>query len=75
MIDKYVEAFIIYVAFFSLRLIHLALKTQIVLSLTKKMTILVKYLDFVDIFLKKLTTKLPKYLSINKYTSKLKKSK
>ena len=34
-----------------------------------------KYLDFVDIFFKKLATKLLKYLSINKYTISLEKNK
>ena len=34
----------------------------------KKITVLIKFSDFEDVFLKKLVIKLLKYLSINKYT-------
>ena len=40
--------------------------------ITKKITILTKYLDFIDIFFKKLIIKLFEYLNINEYAIKLK---
>lgn len=52
-------------------MIHLAQKAQITLLVTKKVSILVKYLDFVNLFLKKLVAKLFKYSEINKYSINL----
>ena len=65
-----IQAFMIYTPSFyqNLKLINLAWKVRIVLLLIKKATILVKYLGFLDISLKKLNTKLFKYSNINKYT-------
>lgn len=48
-------------------LIYLTLKIKIALLLTEKVTMLVKYLDFINIFLEMLSTKLLKYFNINKY--------
>lgn len=45
--------------------IYLTLKTQVVLSITKKVIILKKYLDYVD-FLQKLAVEPHKRLGINK---------
>lgn len=78
--NKIVEVFIIYITFLWLKekiIIYIASKTQITLLNIKKLLISVftKYLDFVDIFLKKLTTKLFKQLIINKHTINLKKYK
>ena len=53
--------------FFSLKPIYLAPKIVIVLLFNKKITILAKYLDLVDMFLNKLAIKLYKYFGINKY--------
>ena len=54
-LDKNVEPFIIHVIFFSINLMpmHLAQKAQTALLLTKKIKILTKYLDFLDVFLGK----------------------
>lgn len=51
--------------------IHLAQKTWIVLLISKKVTILAKYLDYIKIFLKKLIAKLFKCSDINKYIMNL----
>lgn len=48
-------------------LIHLVCKVQIPLLVAKKVTILTKYLDFLDIFSKKSTVELFKYFDINKH--------
>lgn len=53
-------------------LIHLACGAQIPLLVAKKLTILVKYLDYLDIFSKKLAVKLPKRFIINKHLIDLK---
>lgn len=64
-----------YITFFNLKLIYSTWQTQIALLFIKKFLILNKYFDFVNIFLKKSTTKLLKYLKINKYTINLKRNK
>lgn len=64
--------------FFSLEdkmLIHLAYKAQTALLIAKKMTILIKYLDFIDFFSRKSATKLLKYFDINKRVIDLKTDK
>ena len=55
LLDKNIEVFVMYITFFSfsLILIHLAKKIKIALLLTEKVTISNKYLDFINIFLKK----------------------
>lgn len=52
MLDKNVEAFVMYVTSFnlSLMLIHPTKKAQIASLITKKIKILVKYLDFSNVF-------------------------
>lgn len=57
MLDKNIELFVEYVTFFSPKLIFSAYKAQIVLFSIKKVTVLAKYLDLINIFLKKLATK------------------
>lgn len=42
-------------------------KTQIVLLIAKKVNILIKYLDFVDVLLKKFAVKLFEHFNINKH--------
>ena len=50
--------------------IYPARKAQVALLLTKKVTVLAKYLDFADVFLKKLAEILPEYTGINNYAIK-----
>lgn len=64
-----------HIAFFSLSSIYSIEKTQIVLLFTKKVTNLVQYLDFRDVFLNKLAVDLFEYLYIYRYTIKLEKNK
>ena len=65
--------FIVYITIFSLDLIliYLVYKTQVIILLTKKTIIIIKYLDFINIFLKKLVTELAQYQNIKKYTINL----
>lgn len=56
-------------------LIELAWEAQIAQLLAKKVIILAKYLNFADIFLKELSTKLLKCLDINKHWIDLKPDK
>ena len=67
--------FIVYIISLRSNSIYLAKKTKITLVLTKKIIVLAEYLNFVNIVLKKIAIKLPKYLSINKYIIKLEKDK
>lgn len=62
------ETFIVYKALLSLDtkiMMYLAQKTQIVLLIAKNVTVLTKYINFVNVFLKKLAIKLIKHF--NKY--------
>lgn len=56
-------------------LIYLTYKAQIAWLLAKKVIILAKYLDNINIFSKKLVAKLLKYLNNNKYIIDLKLAK
>ena len=67
--------FIIHIVFLSLKLIYIAKNSSIILMFTKKITVLAKYLDFTNIFSKKLATKVLKQLKINKYGIYFQKSK
>ena len=69
-----------YITFFSLKIkitIYLGKKTQIISLNIKKIlkNVLFKYLNFVDIFSKKLGIKVSKRLGINKYIIDLETSK
>lgn len=68
-LDENIKAFVIHIAFFSLRqiIIYPAWKAQIALLLTEKVTVLTKYLNFANIFSKKSAVELFKKLEINKY--------
>ena len=73
-LDKNVKAFVVHISFLSLRskiTIHLAWENQIALLLAKEITILVKYADFANIFLKKSIKILQKRTNINKHAIKL----
>ena len=73
---KNINAFLVYVRSLELRMtIYLAKKTQIALMLTKKVIILVKYLDFANVFLKKLIKVLLEQIRANKHAIKLEKGK
>lgn len=65
----------IYVIFLILEIIQPALKVQIILLLNKKINVIVKYLQFINIFSKKLLIKLPKYSNIYEYFFDMEKSK
>ena len=76
--DENIEAFIVHMSSLSLGLkitIHLAWEAQIALLLTKKVILLAKYTDFVDIFLKELAAILLECFGINEHTIKLENSK
>ena len=66
----------LYVTSFNLNsmLINLAQKAQIALLLSKKVIILNKYLDFLNVFLEKKALVLPKAINLNQHTIKLQKS-
>ena len=75
MLDKNIKVFIVYITFLNLKSIYLTWKTQIGLLLTKKIIVLAKYLDFIEIYLKKWVKELFEYLDINKYAIDLEKNK
>lgn len=62
-LNKNVKVFIVYIIFLNLGskiLIHQVYKVQINLLIVKKVIILAKYLDYINIFSKKLAAKLLK---------------
>ena len=67
MLNKNIKPFIIYRKFFNFNLmpIHLAQEAQIALLIIKKVKILTKYLNFLDIFLKKKALVLFKTTKLN----------
>ena len=65
-----------HVASLTLKLmIYLAWKFQIALFIAKKVTIPVKYFDYINVFSKKSAKMLPERSGINKYALKLEKIK
>ena len=72
-LKKNIEVFVVYVTSLSLNLmpIHPVKKAQIALLVTKKIKIQTKYLDFLDIFLKKKALILSKIIKLNQYAIKL----
>lgn len=67
------KTFMVYLIYFRAKiLIYLACKTRIALLVAKKKFILAEYLDFSNIFIKKLIAKLSKHFNINKYEINLK---
>lgn len=75
-LDLIKKVFIIYKAYLEAKmLIYLTCKAQIVLLVVEKVTIPIKYLDFIDIFSKKLAVKFLEKLKINKYIINLKSNK
>ena len=75
-LDKNIEAFMVYVSSLKLRMsIHIAREAQLALLLTKKVTMLTKYLDLADVFLEKLANVFSEQTGANKYTNKLEEGK
>lgn len=68
--------FVIYITFLlSSILIYIIKETQIILIFTKKIEILIKYLDFFNKFLRKRALKLLEIINLNQYTINLENSK
>ena len=75
-LDKNVETFVVHVSSLGSKIsIDPAREVQLALLLTKKVTVLVKYSDFANVFLKKLANVLQKRTGTNEYAIKLKKGK
>lgn len=73
--NKSIEAFIVYInSLIAKMTIFLARKIQISLLLLEKVNIPAQYLNFANMYLKKLAKVLPKYNKINKYAIKLEKN-
>ena len=71
-LDENVEAFIVYMAFFTLKiLIYPAQKAQITLLIAKKVTVPAKYINFANIFSKKLAKILLERTGINEHAIEL----
>ena len=74
-LDKKVEVFVVYMTSFKLNLmpIHLVQKAQIALLIAKEVKILIKYLDFLNVFLKKKALVLLETAESNQYVIKFQK--
>ena len=55
--------------------IYLAKKAQLALLLAKKVTVLIKYLDFADVFLEKSANVLSERIGVNEHAIELKEGK
>ena len=74
--DENIKAFVMHiVSLWFWITIHLAKEAQMALLLAKEDTVLAKYLDFADMFLKESANVLPKQTRVNKHAIKLEKSK
>ena len=75
-LDRNNEALVVHIASLTSKItIYLAWETQIVLLLAKRVTVLMEYADFVNVFLKELAEMLSKRTDINEHTIKLEESK
>ena len=73
-LDKYFKACIFYIASFILEIIiHLVYRAQIASLLAKKVTILAKFLDFADVFLKDSAKTLLNWIGVNEHVIKFEK--
>ena len=71
-LDESIKTFVVYMALLILKItIYLAKKTHIALLIAKKVTISAEYIDFANIFKKKLAKVLPERIGINKHSIKL----
>ena len=73
-LDKHVEAFVVYVISFSTMPIYPARETQIALLVAKEVKIPTKYSDFLNVFLEKKASILPKVTKLNQHAIELKES-
>ena len=71
MLNKHVEAFVVYVTFLLTIAIYSFKKVQITLLIAKKVKILTKYLDFLDVFLEEKALILPKTTELNQHVIEL----
>ena len=70
--NENIEALVIYVSSLGLKMIlYLARKAHMALLLAEKVTVLVKYSDFADIFLEKSVNELPEQTKVNEYVIEL----
>ena len=75
-LDENIKAFMVHVSCLGSKMtIHSARKAQLALLLAKKVTVLAKYLDFADVFLKKSANVLPEWTGVNEYAIELKEGK
>ena len=76
LLDENIEVFLVYMKSFNLSLmsIYLTKKAQIALLITKKVKILVKYSDFLNIFLEEKTLILPEIINLNQHAIKFQKN-
>ena len=75
-LDENIKAFIVYVRSLEPKInIYLARKAQMALLLAEKVTVLAKYSDFADVFLKELANVFLEQTRVNKHTIELEKGK
>ena len=75
-LNENIEAFVVHISFLELRMtIYPARKAQLALLLAKKVTVLVEYSDFADVFLEELKNVLPKRTKINEHAIELQEGK
>ena len=75
-LNENIKAFIVHVSSLGLRnTIHQARKAQMALLLAKVVTVLAKYLDFADVFLKESSNILPKQIKVNEHVIELENGK
>ena len=75
-LDENVEAFVVYVASVTLKMmIYLAREEQIVLLLAKEVTVSAEYTNFINVFSKKSAEMLPERTGINEHAIELEEGK
>ena len=75
-LDENVEAFVVHISFFKLRMtIDSARGAQLTLLLAKEVTVPTEYLDFADVFLEKSANVLPERTGVNEHAIELEEGK
>ena len=75
-LDKNIEAFVVHVSSLGLKIIiHSVRKAQMALLLAKKITVLIEYPDFANMFLKESVNVFTEQTGVNKYAIELDKGK
>ena len=75
-LNRNIKGFVVHIKTLGLGMaIYLARKTQMALLLAKKVTVLAKYSDFLNVFLEKLANILLEQTGVNEYAIELEKSK